>query len=74
MINYDELIDIRTVKQREKSGRVDNAIFFLEQIKTHTKFRVDRDVVEIKFSETEKKLSTALASYLQQKNRAIKIN
>ena len=70
MIGYDELIDIRTVKQREKSGRVDNAIFFIEQIKTHTRFKVDRDVVEIQFAETSKTLSSALSSYLQQKSRA----
>lgn len=69
MTGYDELVDIRTVKQREKSSRVENALFFVEQIKSHTKFRVDRDVVEIQFSCTEKSLSTALTSYLQQKSR-----
>ena len=70
MTGYEELIDIRTVKQREKSSRADNAFFFIQQIKTHTKFRVDRDVVEIRFSETGKTLSAALSSYLQQKSRA----
>ena len=70
MVGYEELIDIRNVKQREKSSRLDNALFFMEQIKTHTKFRVDRDVVEIRFADTGKSLSTALASYLHQKNRA----
>ena len=69
MTGYEELVDIRTVKQREKSSRVENALFFMEQIKTHTKFRVDRDVVEIQFSETGKTLSNALSSYLQQKSR-----
>ena len=69
MIDYEELIDIRVVKQREKSSRLDNAFFFVEQIKKHTKFRVDRDVVEIQFAETDKTLSTALASYFRQKNR-----
>jgi len=69
MVGYEELVDIRTVKQREKSGRVDNALFFIEQIKTHTLFRVDRDVVEIQFAETGKTLSAALASYLQQKSK-----
>ena len=70
MTNYDELVDIRTVKHCEKSSRVDNALFFIEQIKTHTKFRADHDVVEIKFADTNKTLSTALASYIQQKSRA----
>ena len=69
MTGYDELVDIRTVKQRERSSRVDNALFFMEQIKSHTKFRVDRDVVEIRFSDTDKTLSKALTSYLQQKSR-----
>ena len=69
LTEYETLIDIRTVKQREKSSRVDNALFFLEQIKDHTKFRVDRDVVEIKFNETDRTLTTALTSYLQQKCR-----
>ena len=69
MTDYDELVDIRTVKQREQSSRIDNALFFVEQIKTHTKFRVDRDVVEIQFSDTGKTLQSALTSYLQQKIR-----
>jgi len=69
MIGYEELIDIRDVKQREKSSRTDNALFFIEQIKKHTKFRVDRDVVEVQFIETGKTLSIALSSYLQQKSR-----
>ena len=70
MVGYDELVDIRTVKQRERSSRADNAIFFIEQIKTHTKFRVDRDVVEIQFADDKKTLGAALTSYLQQKSRA----
>ena len=70
MTDYAELVDIRSVKQREISSRVDNALFFLEQVKNHTKFRVDLDVVEIKFMETGKTLSAALASYIQQKNRS----
>jgi hypothetical protein len=68
MPDYAELVDIRLVKRKEKSGRAENALFFLEQIKNHKKFRVDRDVVEIQFAETEKTLSVALASYIQQKN------
>jgi hypothetical protein len=68
-MEYAELVDIRSVKVREKSGRVDNALFFLEQIKNHKMFRVDRDVVEICFSETQKPLCSALSSYIQQKSR-----
>ena len=70
MIDYDELVDIREVKQRERSSRVDNALFFVEQIKNHTKFRVGRDVVEIHFADTDKTLGAGLAAYLSQKNRA----
>ena len=66
---YDELVDIRTVKQREQSSRMDNALFFVAQIKNHKMFRVGDDVVEIKFADTENTLSSALTSYLQQKNR-----
>ncbi|MCL2047366.1 MAG: hypothetical protein FWG87_01450 [Defluviitaleaceae bacterium] len=69
MNDYANLVDICSVKQRERSSRKDNALFFLEQIKDHKKFRVDRDVVEIHFSATEKTLTMALASYLEQKNR-----
>ena len=70
MVCYDDLVDIRTVKQKEKSGRVENALFFLDQIKNHTLFKVDRDVVEIQFTGTNKTLASALASYIQEKNRA----
>ena len=69
MQGYDELVDVRTVKQREGASRADSALFFLEQIKTHTKFRVGNDVVEIKFADTDKTLSSALTAYLQQKSR-----
>ena len=70
MANYDELVDIRSVKLKEKSSSVDNALFFLEQIKNHTLFKVDHDVVEIRFAGANKTLATALASYIQEKNRA----
>ena len=69
MADYENLIDITAAKQREQSNRIDNALFFISQIKDHTKFRVDRDVVEIKFSDTKNTLSNAITSYLQQKNR-----
>jgi len=70
MADYDDLVDIRTVKQRERSSRIDNALFFVEQIKTHTIFKVDRDIVELQFTDNGKTLSTVLTSYLQQKSRA----
>ena len=66
---YENLIDIRTVKLKEKSSRRENAMFFLEQIKDHRNFRVDMDIVEIRFIDTDRTLSDALASYLQQKSR-----
>ncbi|MCL2618459.1 MAG: hypothetical protein FWD98_05325 [Defluviitaleaceae bacterium] len=69
MEGYNDLVDIGTVKQREKSSRTDNAFFFLEQIKTHKKFRVGRDVVELGFPKTDKTLAAALAYYLEQKSR-----
>lgn len=69
MVDYEELIDIRSVKQRKNSSRVDNAFFFIEQIKNHTLFKVERDVVEIKFSGVPKTLSSALVSYIHQKIR-----
>jgi len=64
-----KLIDIRNVKQGEKSNRIENAMSFLEQIESHTAFRVDQDIVEIKFTETDRTLSSALSSYIQQKSR-----
>jgi len=69
MTDYENLIDITTIKQLEQSSRVDNALFFISQIKDHTKFRVDRDVIEIKFADTKNTLSNAIISYLQQKSR-----
>ena len=70
MTCYDELVDIRGVKRRENSSRMDNALFFMEQIKDHRRFRVDRDVVEIQFADNGKTLKSALTSYLKQKSRA----
>ena len=69
MRDYDNLIDIRAIKQRERSSRVDNAFFFIEQVGMHTRFRVDRDVVEIRFADIGKTLSATLANYIQQKSR-----
>ena len=70
MTDNANLVDIRTVMRKENSSRVDNAMFFLEQVKNHTLFRVDQDVVEVRFSGKGRTLSASLASYIQEKNRA----
>ena len=44
---YDALVDIRSVKLRDGASRLENALYFLEQIKNPHKFKVGDDVVEI---------------------------
>ena len=46
-VDYENLVDIRTVKLREGATRLENALYFLEQIKNPHKFKVGEDVVEI---------------------------
>ena len=46
-IKYDELADIREVRLKEGATRLENAMYFLEQIKNPNMFRVGDDVVEI---------------------------
>jgi hypothetical protein len=70
LVDYSELVDIRYVKKKEKSSRIENALFLLEQINDHKMFRVDGDIVEIRFNDTGKTLSDVLTSHLQQMNRA----
>jgi hypothetical protein len=65
--NHNELVDIRTVKLREGVSRLDNAIYFLEQIKNPHKFRVGEDVVEISFI-GEESLSDVLAKHFSRKS------
>ena len=62
----ENLVDIRTVKLRDGVSRLDNAIFFLEQIKNPHKFRVGDDVVEIGFA-GEESLSNVLAKHFSRK-------
>jgi len=70
MSDNNDLVDIRTVKMRENSSRVENALFLIEQLKSHTHFRNGDYVIEVEFMETDRTLSDALVSYLQQKMRA----
>ena len=46
-IKYDELVDIREVRLKEGATRLENAMYFLEQIKNPNMFRVGNDVVEV---------------------------
>jgi hypothetical protein len=70
MMDYSELVDVCDVHVKQGAGRMENALLFLRQIKQHNKFRVGRDVVELQFSNASSTLSEALASYIQEKNRA----
>jgi hypothetical protein len=63
---YEDLVDIRTVKLRDGATRLENALYFLEQIKNPHKFRVGGDVVEIGFSGDES-LSDVLAKHFSRK-------
>ena len=53
-------------KLRDGVSRLDNAIFFLEQIKNPHKFRVGDDVVEIGFA-GEESLSNVLVKHFNRK-------
>lgn len=64
--NYEDLVDIRTVKLREGASRLENALYFLEQIKTPHVFRVGSDVVEIYFA-GEESLSDVLVKHFKRK-------
>jgi len=59
---YDDLVDIKTVKLRDGVSRLENAMYFLEQIKNPYVFRVGDDVVEICFA-GEESLSNVLAKH-----------
>lgn len=62
--SYKDLIDICTTKRRENSTRMENAKFFLEQIKNPTMFRVGEDVVELEFLEENITLSNCISKIL----------
>ena len=63
---YEDLVDIRGVKLRDGATRLENALYFLEQIKNPHKFRVGEDVVEIRFA-GEESLSNVLAKHFSRK-------
>ena len=44
---YDDLVDIKTVRLRDGVSRLENALYFLEQIKNPHLFRVGNDIVEV---------------------------
>ena len=63
---YDDLVDIRDVKLREGATRLENALYFLEQIKNPHKFRVGNDIVEI-CCIGEESLSDVLAKHFSRR-------
>jgi hypothetical protein len=64
--DYGELVDIKTVKLKEGVSRLENAMYFLEQIKNPHKFRVGDDVVELCFA-GEESLINVLAKHFNRK-------
>jgi len=66
----ENLVDIRSVKLRDGVSRLENAIYFLEQIKNPHKFRVGDDIVEICFA-GEDSLSNVLVKHFNRKSAAI---
>jgi len=64
--DYGELVDIKTVKLKDGVSRLENAMYFLEQIKNPHKFRVGNDVVELCFV-GEESLSNVLAKHFNRK-------
>ena|GEM_PF-2968874 len=55
--DYTDLVDIRTVKLKDGATRLENALYFLGQIKNPHKFRVGDDVVEVYFTGNESLLN-----------------
>jgi hypothetical protein len=66
LCSYDDLVDIRTVKLRDGATRLENAMYFLEQIKNPHRFKVDNDVVEICCVGNES-LSSVLVKHFNRK-------
>jgi len=64
--DYGKLVDIKTVKLKDGVSRLENALYFLEQIKNPHKFRVGNDVVELCFV-GEESLSNVLAKHFSRK-------
>ena len=63
---YENLVDIKTVKLRDGASRLENALYFLEQIKNPHLFRVGDDVVEV-CCIGEESLSNVLAKHFNRK-------
>ena len=63
---HDDLVDIRTVKLRDGATRLENALYFLEQIKNPHKFKVGDDVVEVCFA-GEESLSDVLVRHFSRR-------
>lgn len=63
---YNDLVDIKTVKLRDGASRLENAMYFLEQIKNPHIFKVGDDVVELCFA-GEESLSNVLAKHFSRK-------
>ena len=64
--DYENLVDIKTVRLRDGASRLENAMYFLEQIKNSHKFRVGENVVEICFA-GEESLSNVLAKHFSRR-------
>jgi len=63
---YNDLVDIKTVRLREGVSRLENATYFLEQIKNPRLFRVGDDIVELCFTGNES-LSDVLVKHFNRK-------
>ena len=63
---YDDLVDIKTVRLRDGASRLENAMYFLEQIKNPHRFRVGNDVVEV-CCVGEESLSNVLVKHFNRK-------
>ena len=64
---YENLVDIREVKVKAGASRIENALYFLEQIKNPHKFKVGEDIVEICFV-GEESLSNVLVKHFNRKS------
>jgi hypothetical protein len=63
---YSDLVDIKTVKLRGGVSRIENAVYFLEQIKNPLLFKVGEDIVELCFAGNES-LSDVLVKHFNRK-------
>lgn len=68
--DFENLVDIRNVKLRDGASRLDNAIYFLEQIKNPHLFKVGEDIVEISCV-GEERLSDVLVKHFNRKSAGI---